>query len=72
LLYNLQNVYELDVFAQTAKQLQENLFEIQGFLSTQQIEEICCAGYDVEIIEDAEKVAKERLKDIGSQKEEEN
>ena len=37
-LRDLQRLYDLDVFGQTAKKLADDLFEIQGALSDEQIE----------------------------------
>lgn len=63
-LRDLQRVYDLDIFRQTAKQLADRLFEIQGLLSDDQIEKLSNEGYQTEIIADAEKIAKERANDV--------
>lgn len=63
-LRDLQRVYDLDVFRQSAKQMAAGLFEIQGLLSDEQIEQVRAKGYEVEVISDAEEVAKKRLKEI--------
>lgn len=63
-LRDLQQVYDLDVFRQTAKQLAEGVFEIHGLLSDEQIEQMRTDGYEVEVATDAEQVAKERLKEV--------
>jgi carboxypeptidase T len=63
-LRNLQQVYALDVFSHTAGQLITG-FEVQGLLTEEQIEQLRENGYEVEIIRDAESVAKERLKEVG-------
>ncbi len=63
-LHDLQRLHDLDVFRQTAKQLDDRLFEIQGLLSEEQIECLSKKGYKIEIIGDAEEIAKERVKDV--------
>lgn len=63
-LRDLQSLYDLDVFGQTAKQLEDGSFEIQGVLSKEQIGVLSEKGYRIEILEDAEKIAKERVKDV--------
>jgi hypothetical protein len=63
-LRDLQRFYDLDVFGQTAKKLADDLFEIQGALSDEQIEFMSNKGYRIEIIADAEEIAKERVKDV--------
>lgn len=63
-LRELQSLYDLDVFGQTAKQLADGSFEIQGALSEERIEHLSEKGYRIEILADAEKIAKERLKDV--------
>jgi hypothetical protein len=63
-LRDLQSLYDLDVFGQTAKQLADGSFEIQGTLSGERIRVLSEKGYRIEILDDAEKVAKERVKDV--------
>lgn len=63
-LRDLQRVHDLDVFRQTAKQLADRLFEIQGLLSDEQIEHLSKKGYQIEVIADAEKIAQERVQDV--------
>jgi hypothetical protein len=63
-LRDLQRVYDLDVFRQTAKRLANGSFEIQGLLYDKQIEDLSKEGYLIEVIADAEKVAKERVKEV--------
>ncbi len=63
-LRDLQRVYDIDVFRQTAKQLADRLFEIQGLLSDEQIEKLSNEGYQIETIADAEKIAKERTNEV--------
>jgi hypothetical protein len=63
-LRDLQRVYDLDVFRQTATQLGDTRFEIQGRLSEEQIGQLAGLGYQIETIADASKTAKERLDEI--------
>jgi hypothetical protein len=63
-LRDLQRVYDLDVFRQTAKQLADRLFEIQGLLSDEQIGQLSNRGYQIEIIADAAKIARERTNEV--------
>lgn len=65
-LRNLQSVYDLDVFRQTARNPSPGTFEIQGLLSDEEIERIRTDGYEVELVTDAERQAKERLKEVSS------
>lgn len=64
LLRDLQRLHDLDVFGKTAKKLDENLFEIEGLLSEEQIENLSKKEYQIEVIADAKEIAKERLKDL--------
>jgi hypothetical protein len=63
-LRDLQRLYDLDVFGQTAKQLADGSFEIQGVLLDERIEYLSGKGYLIEILADAEEIAKERVKDV--------
>jgi hypothetical protein len=63
-LRDLQRVHDLDVFRQTAKQLADRLFEIQGLLSVEQIERLSDIGYRINAISDAEKIARERSNEV--------
>ena len=63
-LRDLQRLYDLDVFGQTAKQLADGSFEIQGLLPDERIEYLSGKGYKIEILADADEIAKERLKDV--------
>ncbi|RXA16929.1 hypothetical protein EQO05_13095 [Methanosarcina sp. MSH10X1] len=63
-LRDLQRLYDLDVFGQTAKQLADGLFEIQGVLPDELIDYLSGKGYQIEILADAEKIEKERVKDV--------
>lgn len=63
-LRNLQSVYDLDVFRQTARNPSPGTFEIQGLLSDEEIERIRTDGYEVEFVTDAERLARERLKEV--------
>lgn len=64
LLRDLQRLHDLDVFGKTAKKLDDHLFEIEGLLSEEQIENLSKKEYQIEVIADAEEIAKERLKDV--------
>jgi hypothetical protein len=64
-LADLQRLYHLDVVRQTARQPSEEVFEIDGLLSEDQIEQLRAAGYEISIVADAEQVARERLKQVG-------
>jgi hypothetical protein len=63
-LRDLQRVYDLDVFRQTARQLADHLFEIQGLLSDEEIEQLSNEGYQIEATANAEKIARERTNEI--------
>ncbi|MGB9940603.1 hypothetical protein [Methanosarcina sp.] len=63
-LRDLQRLYDLDVFGQTAKQLADGSFEVQGVLAGERIEFLSGKGYRIEVLADAEDIAKERLKDV--------
>jgi hypothetical protein len=63
-LRDLQRLYDLDVFGQTAKQLADGSFEIQGLLPEERIEYLSGKGYRIEILADADEIAKERVKDV--------
>ena len=52
-LRDLQSLYDLDVFGQTAKQLADGSFEIQGTLSGERIRVLSEKGYRIEILDDA-------------------
>ncbi|MBL8149286.1 MAG: hypothetical protein JNN15_05105 [Blastocatellia bacterium] len=64
LLQELQQVYDLDVFRHTARQLAEDLFEVDALVSNSDIEKLKKVGYQVELIADASKLAEERQKEI--------
>ena len=63
-LCNLQRLYDLDVFGQTAKQLADGSFEIQGVLPDERIEYLSRKGYQIEILADAEEIVRERAKGV--------
>ncbi len=63
-LRDLQRVYDLDVFGQTAKQIAGRLFEIHGLLSDEQINYLTGKGYRIEVIADAGDIAKARAKEV--------
>lgn len=63
-LRDLQRLHDLDVFGKTAKKLDDHLFEIEGLLSDEQIENLSRKGYRIEVVADAEEIAKERVKDV--------
>ena len=63
-LRDLQRVANLDVFGQTARKVDVR-FEIEGLLSDQQIEQARTEGYEVEVLRDADRVARERAAEQG-------
>jgi hypothetical protein len=64
-LGDLQNLYNLDIFHHTARQLKSGRFEVQGLLSEEQIEMLqAYRYYEVNIIGDAREVAKERSREL--------
>lgn len=64
-LRDLQRVHDLDVFGQTARERDEGGFEIQGLLSDEQVAQMRARGYEIELLEDADRVAEERLRESG-------
>ena len=64
-LRDLQRVHDLDVFGQTARKLAEGGYEIQGLLSDGQVAQMRARGYEIELLEDADRVAAERLQELG-------
>ena len=63
----LQAVHDLDVFRHTAKQRADGGYEIDGLLSSEQVEQMRSLGYEVEITADGNQVARERAKEISKQ-----
>ncbi|HYP52461.1 MAG TPA: hypothetical protein VEQ42_02915, partial [Pyrinomonadaceae bacterium] len=63
-LRDLQRVYDLDVFGPTARELSDGGFEIQGLLTDEQAAQLGARGYEIETLEDAERVASERLQEL--------
>lgn len=68
-LQDLQQVYHLDVFGPTAKQLADDAFEIDGLLSEDQVDQLRAAGYTVDVVADAGQVAADRWNEIASYRE---
>lgn len=66
-LHDLQRIYDLDVFGQTAKQREDGTFQIEGLLSDEDVQRLQVAGYEVELISNADQVARERLKEVPRQ-----
>jgi hypothetical protein len=64
-LRDLQRVHDLDVFGPTARERPEGGFEIQGLLSDEQAAQLRADGYEIELLEDADRVASERLRELG-------
>jgi hypothetical protein len=56
----LPELYELDVFRQTARQLVGGTYTVDALLSEAEIDRLQTAGYGVEIVSDADQVAKHR------------
>ena len=63
-LRQLQQLADLDIFPHTAKQLAAGAFEVEGLLSEAQIGQLRAAGYEVDVMADAEQVARERRSEI--------
>jgi hypothetical protein len=63
-LRDLQRVHDVDVVRQTARRLDDRLFEIEALASERDIERLSAAGYQVETIADAERIASERQRDL--------
>ncbi|MBL8228513.1 MAG: hypothetical protein JNL98_08550 [Bryobacterales bacterium] len=49
LLRDLQRIHDLDVFGRTAKQLPDGTFEIEGYLSDDEIARLVNAGYGLAV-----------------------
>lgn len=69
-LGDLRKVWDLDVFRHTARELKGGIFEVQGLLTEAEIGEIRSQGYEVEVISDADEVARQRLKELHRQENE--
>ncbi len=69
-LGDLQKVWDLDVFRHTARELTGGIFEIRGLLTDAQIAEVRSRGYEVEVISDADEIARQRLKELGGRENE--
>lgn len=63
-LGDLQKVWDLDVFRHSARELEKGIFEVQGLLNEAEIKKIRLKGYEVEVISDADEVARRRLAEI--------
>jgi len=63
-LNDLQKVWDLDVFRHTAQELTGEFFEVQGMLTDVEIGEIQSQGYEVEVLSDADEVARQRMKEL--------
>jgi hypothetical protein len=61
LLRDLQRVHDLDVFGQTARTLPDERFAIDGLVGEAEVERLRGLGYEVEVGEDAEEVARRRV-----------
>ena len=64
-LHLLQQIADLDIFGRTARQRDAEAFVVDGLLSEAQIERLRAAGYSVEIVADADEVARKRREEIG-------
>ena len=60
----LPELYELDVFRQTARQLADGTYTVDALLSDEEIDRLRAAGYGVEIVSDADQVAKHRTGEL--------
>ena len=56
---------ELDLFRQTARRLPEGEIEVDGLIADVQIAQLRARGYAVEIVADAQQVARDRQQEIG-------
>ncbi len=66
-LGGLQKFWDFDVFRQTAKELERGIFEIHGLLTEAEIEVIRSKGYEVEVVSDADEVARQHMKEFHRQ-----
>jgi hypothetical protein len=64
-LQQLQQIADLDIFGRTARQRGAEAFVVEGLLSEAQIERLRAAGYSVEVVADADEVARKRREEIG-------
>jgi hypothetical protein len=69
-LSDLQKLWDLDVFRQTAKELEGGVFEIHGLLTEAEIEVTRSKGNEVEVVSDADEVARQRSNELRRQKDE--
>jgi hypothetical protein len=66
-LGDLQKLWDLDVFRQTAKELEGGVFEIHGLLTEAEIEVTRSKGNEVEVVSDADEVARQHMKEFHRQ-----
>lgn len=64
-LRQLRQSSDLDIFRHTARQRGAEGFEVKGLLSEAQIEWLRAAGYRVEVMANADEVARQRCAEIG-------
>lgn len=63
-LQDLQRVFDIDVVRATGRQI-ESGFSVEALVSEDEIEKLREEGYQVEVIEDAEEVGRQRRKELG-------
>lgn len=63
-LRNLEQQYHLDVFIASAKLSEDGRYVVDGLLSAEQIDTVRTRGYNVIVTANAERLAKDRLKEI--------
>jgi hypothetical protein len=61
----LQQHADLDLFRQTAKRLPGREIEVDGLFTDVQIAQLRARGYTVEIVADAQQIARARQQEIG-------
>lgn len=64
-LRQMRQSADLDIFRHTARRRGAEAFEVEGLLSEAQIERLRAAGYRVEVMADADEVARQRRAEIG-------
>ena len=63
-LGDLRKDSDLDIFRHTAREVTGGTFEVQGLLSETEIREIRSRGYEVEVVSDADEIARQRLNEL--------
>lgn len=63
-LQDLQRIFNVDVVRATGRQIDSG-FAVEALVSEKEIEKLREEGYQVEVIEDAEEVGRQRRKEVG-------